>query len=421
MFSKSKKSNKKIIETKLNLFTLATEINDEISSNRQNLEKNEILKSQIKEIKLLLSKYSKSKNITKEEIKNDFNEIINKLKIKKLEIEIKNTKIEEKNKNLILKIQKNFLNLNNEINLLNESNFLLENSLKEKNFLIDLLKNNLKIFKENFFFREEKQDNFIENKNEVENFFFIYNLNVEKFLYYKCKKFNFFYNKNNQKLKTKLNLINSINYLKNKKILSSNSNNKHQNLTIKKIFKNSNSFEKNFLNDENIFFNEKNEKTTSEKKNLFQNFSEIFLEQNNFIEDSDEEFSFPNKIKTISTKYKNIPILNLKQIEFNKYRNQKEIDLYSLQRRINSDGIEEQIKLSKKNIKKIKKHIEKNQIRISNFKNVFNHYKLRYRNYSFEFNNNYNKIYFLNKNQNINNNNYNFFFDIEYKKINKSF
>jgi len=171
MFSKSKKSNKKIIETKLNLFNLATEINDEISSNRQNLEKNEILKSQIKEIKLLLSKYSKSKNITKEEIKNDFNEIINKLKIKKLEIEIKNTKIEEKNKNLILKIQKNFLNLNNEINLLNESNFLLENSLKEKNFLIDLLKNNLKIFKENFFFREEKQDNFIENKNEVENFF----------------------------------------------------------------------------------------------------------------------------------------------------------------------------------------------------------------------------------------------------------
>ncbi len=411
MFSNSNKQ-KKINETKLNIFRLATECTEEISSNRQNLEKNEIIKSMIKKYKFLLLKFSnKNSTISKSEIKNDLNEINNQIKLKNIEIQMKNLKIEEKIKNLNSKIEKNFFNLNNELNLLKESNFLLQNSLKEKNFLINLLKNNLKQSKEHFIFREEIRENFLENKIDGENFYFDYLFNLQEFLHFKCKKFNFFYNKNIQKLKTKLNLINTINYIKNqkniKKLFDLNSNQfNHQNLL--KIFKRSNSFEKKFLNNENN--NKNNSKIEiSNILNSFLTIDEILIsnENNNIIieEDlnSDEEISFPNKIKYKYAEYKNIPSLNLKQIEYNKYKNQKEIDLYSKERRINSDQNEEQIKLIKKNIKKIKKNIKQNEIKIQNFENVIKDFKnnifllTHFRNNSFNFKNNI----FINKNNNF--------------------
>ena len=412
MFSNSNKQ-KKINETKLNIFRLATECTEEISSNRQNLEKNEIIKSMIKKYKFLLLKFSnKNSTISKNEIKNDLNEINNQIKLKNIEIQMKNLKIEEKIKDLNLRIEKNFFNLNNELNLLKESNFLLQNSLKEKNFLINLLKNNLKQSKDHFIFREEIRENFLENKIEGENFYFDYLFNLQEFLHFKCKKFNFFYNKNIQKLKTKLNLINTINYIKNQKniqkLFDLNSNQvNHQNLL--KIFKRSNSFEKKFLNNENNNNNKNNSKIEiSNILNSFLTIDEILIsnENNNIIieEDlnSDEEFSFPNKIKYKFAEYKNIPSLNLKQIEYNKYKNQKEIDLYSKERRINSDQNEEQIKLIKKNIKKIKKNIKQNEIKIKNYENVIKDFKnnifllTHFRNNSFNFNNNI----FINKNNN---------------------
>ena len=412
---------KKINETKLNIFRLATECTEEISSNRRNLEKSEIIKSLITKYKSLLLKISNSTN-SKNEIKKDLIEINNQIKLKNIEIQMKNLKIEEKIKKLKSKIEKNFFNSNNEIDLLKETNFLLENGIKEKNHLINLLKNNLKQSKDHFIFREEIRENILENKIEGENFFFDYLFNLQEFLHFKCKKFNFFYNKNIQNLKTKLNLINTINYIKNqkniKKLFDLNSNQFNQK-NLLKIFKRSNSFEKKFLTNEDNNNNNNNKNSKIDITNILNSFLTIDQiltsnENNNIIieEDlnSDEEFSFPNKIKYKFAEYKNIPSLNLKQIEYNKYKNQKEIDLYSKERRINSDQNEEQIKLIKKNIKKIKKNIKQNEIKIKNFQNVINEFKnniillSHFRNNSFNFNKNIfinkNNIYLKKKQQN---------------------
>jgi len=428
MFSFSNKQ-KKINETKLNIFRLATECTEEISSNRRNLEKNEIIKSLIIKYKSLLLKISKDSSHSKKEIKKDLIEINNQIKLKNIEIQMKNLKIEEKIKNLNSKFEKNFFILNNEIDLLKETNFLLQNGIKEKNYLINLLKNNLKQSKDHFIFREEIRENILENKIEGENFIFDYLFNLQEFLHFKCKKFNYFYNKNIQKLNTKLNLINTINYIKNQKniqkLFDLNSNQFNQQ-NLLKIFKRSNSFEKKFLTNED---NNNNKNSKIEITNILNSFLTIeqilsYNENNNIIieEDlnSDEEFSFPDKIKNKLTKFKNIPSLNLKQIEYNKYKNQKEIDLYSKERRINSDQNEEQIKLIKKNIKKIKKIIKQNEIKIKNFQNVINEFKnnifllSHFRNNSFNFNKNIfinknnfykNKQITINKTKSINNNN----------------
>jgi hypothetical protein len=104
---------------------------------------------------------------------------------------------------------------------------------------------------------------------------------------------------------------------------------------------------------------------------------------------SDEETTFEIKIKPlkkIGIHYipkirKQVPIINLSQIEYNKQKIMNEADLYSLQKRkYKNQNVEENIKTMQKKVKKFKNKCKLNKKKMEVFenyaKNIENNYKV---------------------------------------------
>ena len=103
---------------------------------------------------------------------------------------------------------------------------------------------------------------------------------------------------------------------------------------------------------------------------------------------SDDEVVFEKKIKNkvrINTNYlseikKQVPNLYLNQIEFNKRKIINDADLYSYQRRkYQINNIDENIKLMRKRIKKLKKRVANNREKLEAFKEFDEKAKEKYK------------------------------------------
>jgi len=254
-------------------------------------------------------------------------------------------------------------------------------------------------------FKKEKEKIQINNKkkdlNEVINFFRkelgTDNENREK------NQNNKNSNKNNKKLLTQTMI------LKNEKELSlfdGKDDYLNENLLIDKE-KNYNGI--NLVNTtqylEDILSDKKINKETKRKKNVKKNSKIDFLtvdelfDMNNLegkeeaiIDDelhSDDDTKFEIKIKPlkkIGIHYipkirKQVPLINLSQIEYNKQKVMNEADLYSLQRRkFKNQNVDENIKSMKKNVKKYKYKCKLNKKKMNVFenysKNIENNYKV---------------------------------------------
>ena len=142
-------------------------------------------------------------------------------------------------------------------------------------------------------------------------------------------------------------------------------------------------FDNDFENDSNE--KEKKKEKGFKKKFNFQTLDELFdiyneeSEKEVIIHDelhSDDEVVFEKKIKNkvrINTMYlqeikKKVPNLYLNQIEFNKKKIMNDADLYSYQRReYFKQNIDENIKLLRKRIKKLKKRLANNKEKLEAF------------------------------------------------------
>jgi len=151
-----------------------------------------------------------------------------------------------------------------------------------------------------------------------------------------------------------------------------------------------------------LFANEENNKEPKKEKKIkkkfdFQTVDELFDLENDegenevIIQDelhSDDEVVFEKKIKNkvrINTNYlseikKQVPNLYLNQIEFNKRKIINDADLYSYQRRkYQINNIDENIKLMRKRIKKLKKRVANNREKLEAFKEFDEKAKEKYK------------------------------------------
>ena len=393
-----KNDNEKVL-TKLNSYT--AEIINEDSLNKQTLANkkydNFLLTYSLKEKDYILKGLNKSLEITKQnlyfkenkreiQVNNKWGEYylkvnLNDLSEKMMEqcqnfIQYRNkcdkkekekTKIKKKIEfyNEIIKYYKSFIN---EENLYN-NNFIIKNgytknknkkSSKNKKLImsksiilpndnkLSLFDNKDNIFNENLLIDEEKknnedEDNSDNNKNILED-------NEQAY-------FSTFIDNNNYEnlFKYKSNEVNNINYNKNKN-------------------KNSSKSIKNFLTIDELF-----------DINNHEGKEEAIIDEELH---SDDETVFETKVKPlkkITIHYipnikKQVPKINLSQIEFNKQKVMNEADLYSLQRRkYKMQNMDENIKTMKKKIKKLKHICKLNKKKLNAFenyaKNMENNYK----------------------------------------------
>ena len=393
-----KNDNEKVL-TKLNSFK--GEIINEDSLNKQTLANkkydNFLLTYSLKEKDYILKGLNKSLELTKQnlyfkenkreiQVNNKWGEYylkvnLNDLSEKMMEqfqnfIQYRNkcdkkekekTKIKKKIEfyNDIIKYYKSFIN---EENLYN-NNFIIKNgytknknkkSSKNKKLImaksiilpndnkLSLFDNKDNIFNENLLIDEEKknnedEDNSDNNKNILED-------NEQAY-------FSTFIDNNNYEnlFKYKSNEVNNINYNKNKN-------------------KNSSKSIKNFLTIDELF-----------DINNHEGKEEAIIDEELH---SDDETVFETKVKPlkkITIHYipnikKQIPKINLSQIEFNKQKVMNEADLYSLQRRkYKMQNMDENIKTMKKKIKKLKHICKLNKKKLNAFenyaKNMENNYK----------------------------------------------
>ena len=151
-----------------------------------------------------------------------------------------------------------------------------------------------------------------------------------------------------------------------------------------------------------LFSNEDNKNETKKEKKIkkkfdFQTVDELFDLENDegenevIIQDelhSDDEVVFEKKIKNkvrINTNYlseikKQVPNLYLNQIEFNKRKIINDADLYSYQRRkYQINNIDENIRLMRKRIKKLKKRVANNKEKLQAFKEFDEKAKEKYK------------------------------------------
>ena len=151
-----------------------------------------------------------------------------------------------------------------------------------------------------------------------------------------------------------------------------------------------------------LFSNEENKNETKKEKKIkkkfdFQTVDELFDLENDegenevIIQDelhSDDEVVFEKKIKNkvrINTNYlseikKQVPNLYLNQIEFNKRKIINDADLYSYQRRkYQINNLDENIRLMRKRIKKLKKRVANNKEKLQAFKEFDEKAKEKYK------------------------------------------
>ena len=379
-FKKKKNSN---IESELLIF--ANESNEIVITNsmlKEQIFQHETYIKIIKRIfELIDNKKPKNKNTMKELLQNTISQELksfinqnSKLKneISNLQI-IHNRKLEDKNDSIS--------GLISNLDKLKEDNFILDNSIKEKQSHITILKDQIKLIK----------------NNNIQKF--------EKHLMY-GRKFNEFHEKELSKYQTELAKISKEH---NQEILRSNKLNKeyknlknelnHVRLNTEKIIPKFNlKFEDKIEEEENeedlnrsLIFNDfENDDDLSFSLNFSQdetyinysldfNDNNLNISQSNDIVNNINDIDFPYykkpERKFISDfkepKFGIIPKLNLKQIEFNKIR--VVTDNFD---ELSDDDKTNQIIKIKKNIEREKKKREKLKLVIANFKAYYKKIKI---------------------------------------------
>ncbi len=379
-FKKKKNSN-----TESELLIFANESNEKVITNsmlKEQIFQHEAFIKIIKRIfELIDNKKPKNKNTMKELLQNTISQELksfinqnSKLKneISNLQI-IHNRKLEDKNDSIS--------GLISNLDKLKEDNFILDNSIKEKQSHITILKDQIKLIK----------------NNNIQKF--------EKHLMY-GRKFNEFHEKELSKYQTELAKISKEH---NQEILRSNKLNKeyknlknelnHVRLNTEKIIPKFNlKFEDKIEEEENeedlnrsLIFNDfENDDDLSFSLNFSQdetyinysldfNDNNLNISQSNDIVNNINDIDFPYYKKPerqfISDfkepKFGIIPKLNLKQIEFNKIR--VVTDNFD---ELSDDDKTNQIIKIKKNIEREKKKREKLKLVIANFKAYYKKIKI---------------------------------------------
>ena len=379
-FKKKKNSN-----TESELLIFANESNEKVITNsmlKEQIFQHETFIKIIKRIfELIDNKKPKNKNTMKELLQNTISQELksfinqnSKLKneISNLQI-IHNRKLEDKNDSIS--------GLISNLDKLKEDNFILDNSIKEKQSHITILKDEIKLIK----------------NNNIQKF--------EKHLMY-GRKFNEFHEKELSKYQTELAKISKEH---NQEILRSNKLNKeyknlknelnHVRLNTEKIIPKFNlKFEDKIEEEENeedlnrsLIFNDfENDDDLSFSLNFSQdetyinysldfNDNNLNISQSNDIVNNINDIDFPYykkpERKFISDfkepKFGIIPKLNLKQIEFNKIR--VVTDNFD---ELSDDDKTNQIIKIKKNIEREKKKREKLKLVIANFKAYYKKIKI---------------------------------------------
>ena len=337
-----------IMNTKRSLSSLASEANEEINSNQLISNKLNLIQFWVNYNKNLVEKYYTEQFMNKEEIKTDLSFYIYNIKenINENKLIISNLNI--KIKNLNDKIEKLLFNEEYEKNV--EDNFLLNNSLIQNQNILKVLQINLKSIKKNYYNIESERDLFYEPNEISGNFYHYLKYNQDKLLI-KCKGFNKIQKKINEKINILKQLNQEINILQNKE---------------------SNLKKENQINEKNIQANINIEKNNIENNSFDESKTDIIIDDDVH---SDEDFVLETKIdlnKNCLNYYseelkKKIPNLNLKQIDYNKKKPPKEIDIYSLERRNKDDDIDENIRYTKNKIKMLLKKIKLKKEKIKSF------------------------------------------------------
>ena len=381
-FKKKKNSN-----TESELLIFANESNEKVITNsmlKEQIFQHETFIKIIKRIfELIDNKKPKNKNTMKELLQNTISQELksfinqnSKLKneISNLQI-IHNRKLEDKNDSIS--------GLIDNLDKLKEDNFILDNSIKEKQSHITTLKGQIKLIK----------------NNNIEQ--------LEKHLIY-GRKFNEFHEKELTKYQTELAKISKDH---NQEILKSNKLNKeyknlknelsHVRLNTEKISPKINikfedkieeeENEEDYINRSLIFNDFENEDDLSLSLNFSQdetyinysldfNDNNLNISQSNDIVNNINDIDFPYykkpERKFISDfkepKFGIIPKLNLKQIEFNKIR----VITENFDELSGDDNKKNQIIKIKKDIEREKKKKEKLKMVISNFKSYYKKIKI---------------------------------------------
>ena len=324
-----------IQEIKDTLLNLAIKSNDEINKNKILKEIIEFKKNEINQYKVYLSILSSDKKnsdennksiIENELIKNnkklfDSNEIIkSEIKSLKNKYEINSVNLERN-----LKQQKNVLEA------LEETNFILENKIKEKEAMIDKIKEiefdiTLNVNEISNEIGPEVFNNLKEYKNAIDYSLILNEEYFREYLLYKSIKFNKIKNKINKLVEKKKKLENIINNNNNQNLKNIiNINNYTDNIDNTFIEENKNNLNKDILNKSNDIIIPTN--VTTENSIFSMNDSLYFdTEEQIDVELPENDFSSYYLSQkslgfNISKKKLIIPHLNLKQIKYNAYKN----------------------------------------------------------------------------------------------------
>ena len=373
-------TNKKI--QKRQLSQLAEKGNSEILKNKSLQIQSEIISKEIYHYRTLLTNYSsnsKDKSSFFSKIKDELIQHNNHLRElnQKIKEEIKNSK--EK----MIKLKNDYDNINDplieNLDKLKEDNFILDNTTKEKDCLISQLKKDIESSNKYVLFQEPKREIHLKDQKLGEIFIDDILIDIQQLLLLRLKRFNKWNNKVLQKRKEKVKLKKEILNIKNKTYLNSSNEKKGRlnilsTTTLKSISPKKNQKKKGII-------------PSFAKKDEILIYSSSSVSENDCIIDeelhSDEDVNFESKVQTkkgLFTYYlqnikSNIPSLNLKQIEYNKQKFHKEVDLYSMERRNKNESLSCLIREKLEKKKKIKKKMKKNKLKLEKIENYIAKYK----------------------------------------------
>lgn len=358
-----------IEDTKLTLSQLAAIANNEIFINKTLHNAITQKKNMIAENKKLFTNISKITNKS-----SLFSKIQTELVNYNKNIQQFNQNIIKQNEQLkskIKKLKEDYFTINSsiiaELEKAKEDNFILSNTLITKETSITRLNDAYESITRFAVFQEPKRDYFIKKARQGEVYFGECLTGMQKYLFYHLKKYNKWSNRREEKKKQYKELVKEIRLLK---------ENNRENISKQKRNEILNQKTKNVSSHKNVI------PTFTKKEELLNHYSSSDSNNDAIIDEelhSDEDMNFEPKIKfnnSISVTYNKIlrekvPMINLKQIEYNKAK-YKEIDLYSLERRVNKESLREQINQVTSKIKDIKKKLKKNKIKFQKFDDFIN-------------------------------------------------
>ena len=268
------------------------------------------------------------------------------LKINK-SLKTKRFSLRQRYHSLTLNMDKNLDNLKGELILLSERKFIYENALIAKNINIALLQKTLNNILENSLEREETREIYSKDLDDDEDVMIKQLEYFQKVLLTHLKSFNKYHIKC-EKLKQELLELNS----------KLNDKNAISNLSKSNISKKNNEISDSKLTNDDMNSNVINESSSYYDDDSYLEDPFIDYDSMNFQDNVSDKCYLKNKNYG---KILNIPIIDLKQIEFNKKKIKQEDAEKSLSREFeDSDSeVNKKIKKIKEKIKKIKKKNQK--------------------------------------------------------------